>query len=37
MPGVFLIRDGRVVRRFLHATAADRPDYAELCRIPATV
>jgi hypothetical protein len=35
MPGVFLIRDGRVVRRFLHATAADRPDYAELCRIPA--
>ena len=34
MPGVFLIRDGRVVRRFLHATAADRPDYAELCRIP---
>ena len=36
MLGVFLIRDGRVVRRFLHATAADRPDYAELCRIPAT-
>lgn len=36
MPGVFLIRDGRVVRRFLHATAADRPDYVELCRIPAT-
>jgi len=35
MPGVFLIHDGRVVRRFLHATAADRPDYAELCRIPA--
>ena len=35
MPGAFLIRDGRVVRRFLHATAADRPDYAELCRIPA--
>ena len=35
MPGVFLIRDGRVVRRYLHATAAGRPDYAELCRIPA--
>ncbi|MEK0449861.1 MAG: hypothetical protein RL088_2129 [Verrucomicrobiota bacterium] len=34
MPGVFLIRDGRVVRRFLHATAADRPDYLELCRVP---
>lgn len=29
MPGVFLIRDGQVVRRFLHVTAADRPDYVE--------
>ncbi len=36
MPGVFLIRDGQVVRRFIHATAADRPDYVELSRIPAT-
>ena len=36
MPGVFLIRDGHVVRRFLHATAAERPDYVELCRIPGT-
>jgi len=35
MPGVLLIRDGRVVRRFVHATAADRPDYTELCRVPA--
>jgi hypothetical protein len=35
MPGVFLLRDGRVVRRFIHATAADRPDYTELCQLPA--
>lgn len=34
LPGVFLIRDGRVVRRYHHATAADRPDHTELCRIP---
>lgn len=35
MPGVFLIHRGRVVRRFVHATAADRPDYVELCELPA--
>jgi len=35
MPGVFLIHRGRVVRRFLHATAANRPDYAALCELPA--
>lgn len=34
MPGAILIRDGRVVRRFIHATAADRPDYVELCELP---
>jgi peroxiredoxin len=34
MPGVFLIHRGRVVRRFRHATAADRPDYADLCVLP---
>jgi peroxiredoxin len=33
MPGVFLIRNGRVVRRFVHETVADRPDYPALCRI----
>lgn len=27
MPGVFLVRDGRVIRAFRHATAGDRPDY----------
>jgi hypothetical protein len=31
MPGAFVICDGEVTRRFVHATAADRPDYAKLC------
>ncbi len=31
MPGVFLIRNGKVATRYLHRTAADRPDYAGLC------
>jgi peroxiredoxin len=35
MPGVFLIQRGRVVRRFIHADAADRPDYAALAQLPA--
>lgn len=30
MPGVFLVRDGRVVSAYRHRTAADRPDYAGL-------
>ena len=32
LPGVFLLRDGRVVRAYRHATAADRPDYEDLAR-----
>jgi hypothetical protein len=36
MPGVFLIHQGRVVRRFIHANAADRPDYAALAQLPVT-
>jgi len=32
---VFLIQRGRVVRRFIHADAADRPDYAALAQLPA--
>ncbi|MBM3847151.1 MAG: redoxin domain-containing protein [Verrucomicrobia bacterium] len=32
MPGVFLVRDGRIVRRFRHSNAADRPDYVALGR-----
>lgn len=30
MPGVFLLRDGRVIRAYRHASAADRPDYESL-------
>lgn len=35
MPGVFLLSRGRVVREFRHATAAVRPDYLALARLPA--
>jgi peroxiredoxin len=34
MPGVFLIHQGRVVRRFVHGNAADRPDYPSLSHLP---
>jgi peroxiredoxin len=33
MPGVFLIRDGRVVSAHRHRTVAERPDYAGLCAV----
>ncbi len=36
MPGVFLIHQGRVVGRFIHVNAADRPDYAALAQLPVT-
>jgi peroxiredoxin len=29
MPGLFLIRDGEIMRSFRYETAADRPDYAD--------
>jgi peroxiredoxin len=29
MPGLFLVRNGKIVRTFRYETAADRPDYAE--------
>jgi peroxiredoxin len=29
MPGLFLIRNGRILRAFTYETAADRPDYSE--------
>jgi hypothetical protein len=32
LPGVFLLRDGRLVRAFRHETAADRPDDEEPAR-----
>lgn len=35
MPGVFVVRDGRIVRGRALATAAERPDYCELARGPA--
>jgi peroxiredoxin len=35
MPGVFLLHHARVVRSFIHADVADRPDYVNLCRLPA--
>jgi peroxiredoxin len=34
MPGVFLIKDGRVVTGYAHRSPADRPDYLELCQLP---
>lgn len=35
LPGVFLLRDGHVVRRYFHQTSADKPDYVALCEVPA--
>jgi peroxiredoxin len=35
LPGVFLIHHGRVVRRFHHSNAAERPDYTALSQLPA--
>jgi peroxiredoxin len=36
MPGLFLIRNGEIVRTFRYKTAADRPDYTEfLCGLGA--
>jgi peroxiredoxin len=34
MPGAFLLYQGRVVRSFIHKTAADRPDYMDLSQLP---
>jgi len=30
MPGVFLLSKGRVIRQYIHKSAADRPDYGQL-------
>jgi hypothetical protein len=32
LPGVFVIRDGRVLTEFRHSSPADRPDYVALTR-----
>ena len=37
MPGLFLLYQGSIVRRFRHRSAADRPDYLALCSSPAEV
>lgn len=36
MPGVFLIKDGKIENRFIHQFASDRPDYSGLldCCVP---
>ena len=34
MPGLFLIGDCEIVRRFRHRTASDRPDYVRICATP---
>lgn len=34
MPGLFLLEESGIVRRFRHRTAADRPDYAGICAVP---
>jgi peroxiredoxin len=34
MPGLFLIDESGILRRFRHRTAADRPDYAGICMVP---
>jgi hypothetical protein len=37
MPGVFVVRDGRVISAVRHRTAAERPDYSDLaCSVPGT-
>lgn len=37
MPGVFLVREGKIVNGFRHELVSDRPDYLALARIPAGV
>lgn len=32
MPGLFVLHRGRILGRFRHQTAADRPDYLQICR-----
>ena len=35
MPGLFLIDRASIIRRYRHRSAADRPDYAGICAVPA--
>ena len=34
MPGAFLLYQGEPVKAFRHRSAADRPDYVELAKLP---
>ena len=34
MPGTFLLHQGHVVRSYMNKTAADRPNYVDLCQLP---
>ncbi|MFT4535687.1 MAG: peroxiredoxin [Saprospiraceae bacterium] len=36
MPGVFLIRNGKVLESYIHKSAADRPDYDSLIQCSVT-
>lgn len=33
MPGLFMLKDGKVVRSFIHEKASDRPDYLEFVEL----
>jgi len=37
MPGVFLLKSGKVIKKFVHRTAADRPDYKGLAKPTSSV
>jgi AhpC/TSA antioxidant enzyme len=30
MPGIFMLQDGRIIERFIHRLASERPDYEQL-------
>lgn len=32
MPGVFLLRNGKIIEHFIHEKASDRPDYSKLAQ-----
>ena len=32
MPGIFFLKDAKILRRFVHRTIADQPDYLQLMR-----
>jgi hypothetical protein len=32
MPGVFFVKEGEIIEKFIHESASDRPNYAELAK-----